>query len=248
MMKYAISALWFGLVLCFCNCVANAQNAMPVLATPSAGRAVPSNVARPVQTQPQAAYNAPAAMVPIPLIEGTPMVAHLPLNAPDFSSTRTLPIVRTTSGVAELAQFEHHTDGTRTYKPLAVQVLDVMDRGEILIDTKEQVRVRGARVPSEKSTRSFEVVYARESAAWLKDKLIGQKVKLDFAEAARDRFGNLHGRFSVGEKGEDLLPMLLELGYARLDEEDLWHGAPVQEYKAAQQKARSKRLGIWSEL
>lgn len=217
----------------------------PVLATP-----VPTKQA--VSTQQQMATSHQMVKPETAMIQRNkpfprPTPSHLLVGSSDLSLTRTVPLARVTSSIAEMAPYT--TAGkTRMYQPIDVEVLDVMDRGEILVQTKEQVRIRGARVPSEKATRRVDVIYAREANDWLKKQLIGKKVILDFVDAPRDRYGALHGRFLLpDEKNADILQGLLTNGLARLNEEDLWESAPVKELKALEDKARREYKGVWLE-
>ena len=185
----------------------------------------------------------------VPTLTPRPMPVYMPVDSADLALTRTVPIVRQTSGVITFAENGKDSYGVKKYKPISVEVLDVLDRGQILVQTKEQIRLRGARVPSERSPNTVDVIYAREANEWMRNNLIGKNVQLDFIDNPRDKFGLLQGTFKFGDDDatSDLLKTLLEFGYARLDVDDLWTSAPVNELREIQDRARSQHIGIWSE-
>ncbi len=218
----------------------------PVVATPVSQQYV-QQPAQNQQPMPNAQNSGRAANYPTPILLYTqPSPSFLPVENADVNLTQTIAVSRRTTGVVDIVKYEI-INGARVYEPIDVQVLDILDRGELLLQTKEQIRIRGARVPSERSNSSVDVIYAREANEWMKSVLLGKDVTLDFLDSPRDPYGNLYGKLTFGENKDDLLSVLLEKGYARLDEDDLWTSAPVEQLRALQAGARKKHLGVWSD-
>lgn len=261
-MRFLKAVIYGAVTAFFISSVCAQQPSAPVVATPSGqksaqtmpGTSVPvpipqTGAATPVPMpnmliSPQNMGN-PQTQVPY---HPQPTPLHMLVDSSDLVITRTQPIIRSSNGVADKASNGKNAVGRTIYKPIYVDVLDVLDRGEVLVNTKEQVRIRGARVPSEKSTRKVDVIYAREANDWLRHVLTENKVLVDFVDNPRDKNGLLFGCFYAETDGtSDVLMLLLEQGYARLSEDDLWSTAPLESLREAQANARKKHLGIWSE-
>jgi hypothetical protein len=137
------------------------------------------------------------------------------------------------------------SDGTRTYARAAARVLDVLDRGRMLTDTGETVKLRGVRVSSERDSNEVVAFCAREAMRTMRRLTLQGPVFIEFADPLRSSDGTLMGIVRLGD-GTELNRLILELGLARAEPTDFPDDIPRPDLLAAEQHARDAKLGIWS--
>ncbi len=136
-------------------------------------------------------------------------------------------------------------DGSKTYPAVRVNVLDVLDRGGLLADTGEEIKLRGLRMPTQQDTNSVLAYYAREGVRTLRELTYSAPVIVDFQPPLRNRIGTLVAKVSLTD-GTDLGKQMLEQGFAWLDAEELTDARRLDELKQAEDIARNAKTGVWS--
>jgi len=135
--------------------------------------------------------------------------------------------------------------GIRVYKPAETDVVDVLDRGIIVVPTREQMRLRGVRLPTETSTDEVTRLYAREAQATIRKLTEGKKIYVLFDTPLRDSQGNILGTVYLPD-GTELNRMMIDLGYGTVNADDFAPDVDFQDLQLAQDVARSKHAGMWS--
>lgn len=131
------------------------------------------------------------------------------------------------------------------YRPVKTRIADIMDRGLLQSETRENVRLRGVRMLSENDPGDFNRFYAREGSRTLRE-LIGESpVKIEFQEPLRDADGNLLG-LVILPNGTELNKIILERGLGRYEPTDFPEGRARPELEKAAETARADRVGMYS--
>ena len=136
-------------------------------------------------------------------------------------------------------------DGEKIYPPVQVNILDVLDRGGLLADSGEEIKLRGVRMPTQRDTNAVLAYYAREGVRTLRDLTYSAPVVVDFKPPLRNRIGTLIAKVSLAD-GTDLAKQMLEQGFAWLDAEELTDPQRLQELIRAEDIARNAKTGVWS--
>jgi endonuclease YncB( thermonuclease family) len=136
-------------------------------------------------------------------------------------------------------------DGSRQYARAEARVLDVLDRGKMLTDTGEIVKLRGVRVSSERDPNEVVAFYAREATRVLRAMTLEGAVTIDFAEPLRSGDGTLMGIVYLRD-GTELNRLILERGLARTEPADFPDDRRLFELEAAEQRAKDAKIGVWS--
>ncbi len=131
------------------------------------------------------------------------------------------------------------------YQPVATSVSDVIDRGVILLPTGEELRLRGVSIPSTSDSSEVSRLYAKEAMQTLRGLTQGKEVYAVLDEPLRDSTGRLLGTLILAD-GTELNRRMLELGYGSLKADDFGPAVDFTDLEAAQESARSNRLGLWS--
>lgn len=133
----------------------------------------------------------------------------------------------------------------KSYQPVEVRVLDVLDRGSLLSDTGEEIKLRGVRMPTQRDPNSALAHYSRDGVRTLRELTYNAPIRVTFDNPLRNRLGMLLGTATLSD-GTDLSVQMLEQGYGWLDDEDAMDAARREELKQAESVARTARIGVWS--
>ena len=146
---------------------------------------------------------------------------------------------------ATVVQEKPGPDGGKIYPPVRVNILDVLDRGGLLADSGEEIKLRGVRMPTQQDTNAVLAYYAREGVRTLRDLTYSAPVVVDFKAPLRNRIGTLTAKVALAD-GTDLAQQMLEQGFAWLDAEELTDPQRLEELKQAEDIARNAKSGVWS--
>ncbi len=135
--------------------------------------------------------------------------------------------------------------GQAAYQPVATSISDVLDRGIILLPTGEELRLRGLSIPSITDSNEVSRLYAREAMQVLRTLTQGKEIYAVLDDPLRDSTGRILGTLILAD-GTELNRRMLELGYGSLKAEDFAPAVNYADLEAAQEFARTNRLGIWS--
>lgn len=127
----------------------------------------------------------------------------------------------------------------------AAEIIDVTDRGILVADTQEEIKLRGVRIPSERAPDDVTRLYAREAVRVLRNLTTGAPVYVTFSDPVRDSDGTLLATVYL-QDGTNLNRLLLEYGYGQLATDDFPPEESPLELAEAQEMARSARVGLWS--
>jgi len=125
------------------------------------------------------------------------------------------------------------------------KVMDVLDRGTMILDTTEMVRLRGVNMPSVDDRNEEVRYYARTGADAIRRLTRDQQVFVKLSEPQRDSSGMLLADVFL-EDGSMLNRKVLELGYGKFDAKDYLPGEFSLTLQAAELRAREAKLGIFS--
>lgn len=142
---------------------------------------------------------------------------------------------------------EQYTDeeGAGRYKMAEVQVESVGDRGDMVLDTQENIRLRGVRIPSAKTSDEVKRFYAKDAAKRLRELTSLQPLYVLFEEPLRAKDGALLGEFYLGD-GSLINRTILQEGLGRFERGDFAPQANVADYQKAEDVARNAKKGLWS--
>jgi len=149
------------------------------------------------------------------------------------------------SPVRSVVQPETDENGVTRYKPVETRVVEVFNRGILLLENGEEVRLRGVRMFSERDPDEVIRYYVREGMRRLREMTRTQRVRIIFEEPLRDPDGNLLGLVTLAD-GTELNRYMLEQGYGYVEPADFLPFQDLTEYYAAERAARDARRGIWS--
>ena len=128
------------------------------------------------------------------------------------------------------------------------RVVEVVDGGTVLLDDGETLRLAGIEVPrpARGDTASSVSVLAEEARQTLAQLVQGRRVSLASGGTPRDRYGRLRAHIVRSDDETWIQGALLAAGLARVHSlaDDR---AAVPEMLVIERRARSSRLGIWSE-
>lgn len=124
--------------------------------------------------------------------------------------------------------------------PKSGMVVSVHDGDTITLESGDRIRLKWANTPEIRPPEP----YSEDAQRWTSRLVLHNEVQLDVdAAAPRDGYGRVLADVKVGDV--DLSISLLEQGYAHLYLIPPIDGDPAP-YLAAQEKARTANLGIWS--
>lgn len=131
------------------------------------------------------------------------------------------------------------------YETVETRIIDVGDRGNLVAETQETVRLRGVRMPSERVTDDVTRYYAREAIRVLRELVSTQPVTVLFEEPLRGADGTLLATLYLPD-GTSLNRLMLEYGYGQFAPDDFLPGEVPVELAAAEESARTIKIGLWS--
>lgn len=134
---------------------------------------------------------------------------------------------------------------TREYKRAETRVTEVLDRGIMLVDTREEVRLRGVRMLSETDADEVYRYYAREGIRTLREATAVGNVFIDFENPVRDSDGTLLGIVYLPD-GTELNRLILASGLGQLEPRDFEDDRDIGDLVDAERMARQSKLGLWS--
>jgi endonuclease YncB( thermonuclease family) len=135
--------------------------------------------------------------------------------------------------------------GAHCYRPVTIKVLDVLDRGVLMVASHEEVRLRGVRIYSERSTDDVNRTYARAAIQRLRDLTQTDELSLILDSPLRDSDGAIMAVARLKD-GTDLNKLLLREGLGQLRAEDFADDVNYDALEKAEQEARANKRGIWS--
>lgn len=136
-------------------------------------------------------------------------------------------------------------EGLVRYAPAEAEVIDVLNRCVLLLDTGEQLRLRGVRCYSSRDPDPVIRYYVREATKKLRELTRGQKVRITLDDPLRDLDGNILG-VVVAPDGTELNRFMLEQGYGYVEPTDFYPFQDLTPLYKAEQTARQAYRGIWS--
>lgn len=147
--------------------------------------------------------------------------------------------------VQSVVQEVTREDGTVEYALAAAKIADVLDRGTLTLDNREQIKLRGARVPSENDPNDLTRMFAREAAKTLRQLSENETVYIMFQDPLRNGDGTILGTFYLRD-GTNLNLLLIRKGLARIEPTDYFPDEDLSSLRQAEEAAREAKLGIWS--
>jgi endonuclease YncB( thermonuclease family) len=165
-------------------------------------------------------------------------------------STLSVPQVEpATQRVSKSIVVAEETDSTfvRKYLRAETKIMDVLDRGLMLADSREELRLRGVRMLSERETDDVYRYYAREGMRTLREVTAVGNVYLEFEDPLRDNDGTLLAIAYLPD-GTELNRLILSAGLGRLEPRDFADDRDIIDLVEAEQQARDAKLGMWSHI
>lgn len=147
--------------------------------------------------------------------------------------------------VQSVVQEVTRDDGAVEYSLASARVAEVAERGTLTLENREQVKLRGARVPSENDPNDMTRLFAREAAQTLRQLTENQTVYIMFQDPLRNADGAILGTFYLGD-GTELNRLLIQRGLARVEPGDFFPDEDITSLQEAERLAREAKLGIWS--
>ncbi|MBX7245337.1 MAG: thermonuclease family protein [Candidatus Sumerlaeaceae bacterium] len=135
-------------------------------------------------------------------------------------------------------------DGTKNYKLAEVRISDVLDRGTVMVETGEVVKLRGVRVPTERDPDERIRYHAREAMRSIRNAAGDQTVFLVFQEPIRSGDGNILAEIYLPD-GTSINRLLINEGLGKVDEGDYYPHEDLTPLKDAETVARKAKRGLW---
>ncbi len=136
-------------------------------------------------------------------------------------------------------------EGVVRYAPAEAEIIDVLNRCVLLLDTGEQLRLRGVRCYGSRDPDPVIRYYVREAAKKLRELTRGEKVRILLDDPLRDLDGHILGVVILPD-GSELNKFMLEQGYGYVEPSDFFPFQDMTPYYRAESVAREARRGIWS--
>jgi endonuclease YncB( thermonuclease family) len=144
-----------------------------------------------------------------------------------------------------IVRTETTPEGLVRYAPAEAEVVDVLNRCVLLLDTGEQLRLRGVRCYGQRDPDPVIRYYVREATRRLRELTRGQKLRITLNDPLRDLDGNILGIVQTPDALE-LNTFMLEQGYGYVEPSDFYPFQDLTPYLRAESAAREARRGIWS--
>lgn len=128
---------------------------------------------------------------------------------------------------------------------VSVGIVDVLDRGLLLTETREELRLRGVRMMSERERNDVTRYYAREAIRTLRELLYDKTVTVVFEDPVRDSGGTLLGTVYLPD-GTELNKLILQRGYGKIEPRDFLDDRDISELVVSENAARDAKVGLWS--
>lgn len=135
--------------------------------------------------------------------------------------------------------------GNHDYSPVKTKIVDVLDRGTLVVGTREEVRLRGVRIGSENSPDDISRVYAREAMKRIRELIGEDNVTMVLDTPVRDCDGAILVVASLKD-GTELNRLLLSEGLGQLQASDFADDVNYDALSKAEKEARAKHRGLWS--
>ncbi|MGI8907267.1 MAG: thermonuclease family protein [Candidatus Sumerlaeaceae bacterium] len=135
--------------------------------------------------------------------------------------------------------------GSHIYRPVETNVVEVLDRGYLVVGSREEIRLRGVRIASERNTDDVMRVYAREATRRIRELTQDQPVTLVLDSPLRDSDGAILAIARLKD-GTELNRLLLKEGLAQLKQNDFAPDVNYDPLVEAERDARTRKRGIWS--
>lgn len=122
-------------------------------------------------------------------------------------------------------------------------VARVVDGDTLVLDGNERVRLIGVDTPESVDPRRPVEYFGKEAAAFLRQVAEGRRVRLEFGDEARDRYGRTLA-FVYLEEGTFLNAEIIRQGYGHAYTRHPFRYAG--EFRALEREARENQRGLWS--
>lgn len=146
------------------------------------------------------------------------------------------------SVIDKAASATESSDGKKT---IEVNVVDVLDRGLLVLDSYDEVKLRGVSIPSENEIDETTRYYARLGIDTLRRLLMNGPVYLQLGQPERSSDGPVLAEIFLRD-GSLANRQILELGYGYFDSKDFLTGQSSLTLQAAELRARNARVGLFS--
>jgi endonuclease YncB( thermonuclease family) len=134
------------------------------------------------------------------------------------------------------------------FQPVALEarVIDVLDRGVLLVPTREMIRLRGARIPSQLTGTESARGAGREAMRILRNLARSGNLTIIPGAPVRDNSGAILVTVP-DDQSRNLAFMLVREGLAMAEpgDFDTADAAISRAFQRAQSDARRERLGLW---
>jgi endonuclease YncB( thermonuclease family) len=130
--------------------------------------------------------------------------------------------------------------------PIVTKAIDVLDRGIIVVPTRESVRLRGVRIPSQFSGSEASRAAAREAMRILREISRSGEIAIVPGVPVRDSSGAILVVIRL-ENGETLNSLLVREGLAMTEPSDFGTVGTAEsaQLQRLQTEARRNRSGLW---
>lgn len=124
-------------------------------------------------------------------------------------------------------------------------VVDVLDRGLLVLDSFDEIKLRGVDMASENEIDEVTRYYARQGIDTLRRLLINEKVFMLLGTPERSPDGPVLAEVYLAD-GTQVNRQILELGYGHFDSKDFAVDKVPVSLQAAEQRARNAKVGLFS--
>ncbi|MGI8908923.1 MAG: thermonuclease family protein [Candidatus Sumerlaeaceae bacterium] len=130
-------------------------------------------------------------------------------------------------------------------KTIEAHVVDVLDRGLLVLDTYDEVKLRGVTMASENEIDEVTRYYARLGIDTLRRLLTTGPIYLQLGKPERSADGPVLADIFLPD-GSLVNRQILELGYGHFDNKDFLPDQISVTLQAAEQRARNAKVGLFS--
>jgi endonuclease YncB( thermonuclease family) len=124
-------------------------------------------------------------------------------------------------------------------------VVDVLDRGILVLDTYDEVKLRGVDMESENEIDEVTRYYARLGIDTLRRLTMNGAIQIQLGTPERNSDGYILADIILAD-GSLLNRQILELGYGHFDGKDFAPDQVSVTLQAAEQRARTSKVGLFS--
>lgn len=126
-----------------------------------------------------------------------------------------------------------------------VTIADVSDRGIMLTDTREEIKLRGVRIASDRDFNEVNRLYGREAVDYLRKVTAAGPLYISMGEPERGTAGTLLVTLFLAD-GTSLNEEIIARGYGKVDPGDFLPEDDYSNLTLLERTALANRLGLWS--